>query len=157
MRAILSGLLTFLLLAALQLRAEVVIARDLRWSVTAVPRQANAGGQLELHFVLDIPDGIIVYSSDFAAALGPRPARFTFEPNDGVALNGPVQAIRPQRRTDRTFGTEYSYFAGRAEFVQKVRLLKTGTVLRGRINGQTCQEKDGVCTLFEEPFAIQLQ
>lgn len=145
-----------LLLAAFALRADVGTP-ELHWTISALPETADAGDEVELRFVAAIPAGTIVYSSDFSAPLGPRPARFTFEANDAIVLAGPVQAIRSQRRTDKTFGTEYSYFAGRAEFVQKARLLKDSATLKGQINGQTCQEKDGVCTLFKEPFAVELR
>jgi Ethanolamine utilization protein EutJ (predicted chaperonin) len=152
-----SALLAPLLLIASGLRADVASSPELHWAISAVPQTANVGDAVELRFIADIPDGTIVYSSDFAAPLGPRPARFTFEANDAIELAGAVQAVRAQRRTDKTFGTEYSYFSKRAEFVQKARLLKDGALLKGRINGQTCQEKDGVCALFEESFAIELR
>jgi hypothetical protein len=145
------------MLLAAALRAEIGGASELHWTVSAVPREAKAGDEIELHFVADIPEGVIVYSSDFTAALGPRPARFSFDANDAIELTEGVRAVQSKRRSDKTFGTEYSYFVGRAEFVQKARLLKDSAHVQGRIKGQTCREKDGVCTLFEEPFTIELR
>lgn len=146
-----------LVLGTSGLHADVASAPELHWTTSVLPQAANTGDEVELRFIAEIPDGTIVYSSDFAAPLGPRPARFTFEANDAIELVGGVQAVRSQRRKDQTFGTEYSYFAERAEFVQKARLLRDDATLKGRVNGQTCDEKSGVCTLFEERFTIELR
>lgn len=129
---------------------------DLQWQWHVEPSTLKAGDEAEIVFSATIPEGLILYSSDFDAELGPRPAKFAFESNDSVQLQGPVTAVQPQRRKDQAFGAEYRYFANHAEFRQRVRVLKTGTNLSGRIDGQTCQEKDGVCLLFREPFSVRL-
>lgn len=137
--------------------AEVAGAPQLQWNVTALPADADAGDEIVLQIVATIPADLIVYSSDFAAQLGPRPARLSVEPNDAVTLTGPLQAVGSQRRTDKVFGTQYSYFGGRAEFRQNVRLLQDSARVQGEIVGQTCDERDGVCTLFREPFTLELR
>jgi hypothetical protein len=129
---------------------------DLRWQWHVEPQHAQPGDEAEIVFSAAIPAGFILYSSDFQVPLGPRPAKFIFESSDAVELHGPIRAVNSQRRTDKTFGTEYTYFAERAEFRQKVRILKTGSEVSGRIDGQTCQEKDGLCALFKQPFVIRL-
>lgn len=129
---------------------------DLQWQWRVEPSTVKAGDEAEIVFSAEIPEGLILYSSDFDAELGPRPAKFVFEANDAVELQGPVTAVQSKRRKDKAFGTEYTYFANRAEFRQKVRVLKAGTDVAGHINGQTCQEKDGVCVLFKEQFSVRL-
>jgi hypothetical protein len=128
----------------------------LQWQTSVEPGTVKAGDEVEIVFSATIPEGQILYSSDFDVELGPRPTKFVFEANDAVELQGPITAVKSQRRKDKAFGTEYTYFEGRAEFRQKVRVLKTGANVTGRINGQTCQEKDGVCLLFKEPFSVRL-
>ncbi|WP_116812513.1 protein-disulfide reductase DsbD domain-containing protein [Steroidobacter cummioxidans] len=129
---------------------------DLQWQLRIEPQTVKAGDEAEIVFSASIPEGLILYSSDFDAELGPRPAKFVFAANDAVELQGPVSAVQAQRRKDKVFGSEYTYFANRAEFRQKVRVLKTGTDITGRIDGQTCQERDGTCFLFKEPFSVRL-
>lgn len=160
----------FLLPAALNLRALILIAASvlssasaaaaddasLHWQWRVEPSSVKPGEEAELVFSASIPEGFILYSSDFVAELGPRPAKFKFDSSDVIELLGPVKAVQSQRRKDKTFGSEYSYFASHAEFRQKVRVLKNGTDITGTINGQTCQEKDGLCLLIKEPFAIRL-
>jgi hypothetical protein len=127
----------------------------LQWQLSVVPATAKAGDEVELVFAADIAPGWILYASDFAAELGPRPARFTFEPDAGVELIGPVKAVRSLRRTDKTWNIEYSYFEKRAEFRQKVRLLEGSPVVSGRIDGQTCYETTGLCALFRKEFRLR--
>lgn len=129
---------------------------DLKWHWQVTPQSAKAGDEVELRFIADIPEGWILYSTDFKSELGPLPARFTFENNDSVALIGPVQAVNSSRRIDRNFGTEYAYFARQGEFRQKARLLKDADSINGQVKGQTCQEKDGLCALFTESFKVPL-
>jgi len=129
---------------------------EVKWQWRVEPAQPTVGGEAQLVFSADLPAGYILYASDFKAELGPRPARITFDANDTVEVQGPLAAVKSQRRTDKTFGTEYSYFAERAEFRQTIRVLKPGATVSGRIDAQTCQEKDGLCTLLKEPFAIRL-
>lgn len=143
-------------LALAMLSSALADETGLQWQWRVEPGKVNAGDEAEIVFSAAIPEGQILYSSDFAAELGPRPAKFVFEANDSVELQGSVSAVQSQRRKDKVFGTEYTYFANRAEFRQKVRVLKDGASVTGRIDGQTCQEKDGVCILFKEPFSIRL-
>lgn len=147
-------------IGSLVLLASACVAQaddGIAWKWRVEPAAAKPGEDATLIFSADIPAGSILYSSDFKAELGPRPAKFVFEPSDSVALEGPVEAVQAQRKKDKTFGMEYSYFAGRAEFRQKVRVLKPGAMLSGRIDAQTCQEKDGLCLLLKEPFAVRFE
>lgn len=143
-------------LALASLSAAWADETGLQWQWRTEPSTVKAGDEAEIVFSAAIPDGLILYSSDFAAELGPRPAKFVFETSDAVELKGPITAVQSQHRKDKVFGTEYTYFEKRAEFRQKVRVLKSGANLVGRIDGQTCQEKDGVCVLFKEPFSVRL-
>jgi len=149
--------LSVLVLAACALDAHADEEPAVKWHWQVTPQTAKAGDEVELHVVADIPAGWILYSSDFKAEMGPRPAKFVFAANDSVELLGPVQAVKSQRLKDKTFGTEYAYFAKQGEFLQKARLLKDSGTIAGQINGQTCQEKDGLCSLFKQPFSVSLQ
>lgn len=152
------SLRAFLLATIVAIAASTAVAQDvpLQWQWRVEPSTAKPGDAAELVFSATIPAGFILYSSDFVAEIGPRPAKFTFDNSDAIELQGPITAVQSQRRKDKTFGSEYSYFEHRAEFRQKIRVLKTGTRVSGRINGQTCQERDGLCFLFKESFAIPL-
>jgi len=142
----------FAVLAFLPLTSGAQVP-DLRWEYSVT---SSAAGEAEIIFTAAIPDGWILYSSDFKAELGPRAARFKFEPNDAVQVVGEIEAVKSSRRTDKNFGIEYAYFTKRAEFRQRVRIASGAASVSGQINGQTCQEVDGLCTLFKQPFQIQM-
>jgi thiol:disulfide interchange protein DsbD len=152
------ALRTFLVCACLALATASVAADEpsLQWRWHIEPSGAQVGDQAELVFSAEIPAGFIVYASDFSGELGPRPAKLSIDSNDAIELSGALQAVNSQRRRDQTFGTEYSYFAGHAEFRQKIRVLRKAVTIAARIDGQTCQENDGLCALFREPFSIAL-
>ena len=130
--------------------------QTLRWHVALVPAQAKPGDDVEIVFKADIGSGWILYSSDFELEIGPRPAKFTFDPNPALSLIGPVQAIGSKPKKDATFGSEYKYFASHAEFRQKARLVAPLKSVTGRIDAQTCFEESGVCELFREKFSASL-
>jgi thiol:disulfide interchange protein DsbD len=131
-------------------------ADTVRWTVHVVPEHPKPGDALEIVFTADIPSGWILYSSDFSADIGPRPARFSFDATPGVDLVEGVRAIKSLRRKDKTWNTAYRYFEGRAEFRQRAKLTAPVQAIAGRIDGQTCFEESGLCKLFHETFAANL-
>jgi Thiol:disulfide interchange protein DsbD, N-terminal len=128
----------------------------LRWYVNVVPAQGAPADVVDVVFTADIASGWILYSSDFEVEIGPRPAKITFDPNPSLTRLGAIVAPGSQRKKDHTFGTEYSYFSGRAEFRQRVRLLAPLKAVSGRIDGQTCFEESGLCELFHESFSASV-
>jgi hypothetical protein len=130
--------------------------QTLRWHVAVVPAQAKPGDEVEVVFTADIGSGWILYSSDFEVEIGPRPAKFTFDASPALSLVGPVTAIGSKWKKDASLGTEYSYFATRAEFRQKAKVLAPVQSVSGRIDAQTCFEASGVCELFREKFSAAL-
>jgi thiol:disulfide interchange protein DsbD len=120
------------------------------------PAHPKPGDTIELVFTADIASGWILYSSDFSVDIGPRPARFSFEPTTGLELIEGVRAIKSLRRKDKTWNAAYAYFEGRAEFRQKAKLTAPIKRIAGRIDGQTCFEESGLCTLFRETFTASL-
>jgi hypothetical protein len=128
----------------------------LRWTVQVTPAHPQPGDTVELVFTADIASGWILYSSDFSTDIGPRPARFQFEPTDGLELIEGVHPVNSLRRKDKTWKTEYAYFERRAEFRQKAKLTAPVKTIAGRIDGQTCFEENGLCELFRKTFTANL-
>ena len=127
-------------------------AQPVHWTVELTPAGAKAGDEVEIVFDAQIASGWILYSSDFNLEIGPRPAKFTFDPNAGLALVGAIQPVKPEWKTDRTLGGKYSFFSQHAQFRQKARLTAEAGEVSGRITGQTCFEENGLCQLFRETF-----
>ena len=127
------------------------------WQVRLEPQPAQAGQEADMVFSAEIADGWILYSSDFKAELGPRPARFRFDPTDTTTLVGPVRAVRALHRKDRAFRMEYTYFEGRAEFRQHLQIRTRPALISGHIEGQACHEADGTCTLIHQEFHLRVE
>jgi len=131
-------------------------SEPLSWTVQVSPEHPQPGDTVELVFTADIASGWILYSSDFSLEIGPRPARFSFEPTPGVELIDSVRAVKSLRRKDKSLKAEYAYFERRAEFRQKVKLTAPVKTIAGRIDGQTCFEENGLCQLFRKTFTTNL-
>ncbi|HVY80537.1 MAG TPA: protein-disulfide reductase DsbD domain-containing protein [Steroidobacteraceae bacterium] len=136
--------------------ANAAQSDTVQWRVQVLPAHARPGDTAELVFTAEIAPGWILYSSDFSAEIGPRPARFTLDPTPGLAPIEGVRAVHSLRRKDKTLKTEYAYFERHAEFRQKVKLTAPVTTITGRINGQTCFEQSGLCQLFQKTFTATL-
>lgn len=128
-------------------------AQAAQWSVALSNPSAAVGDEIEVILTARIAPHWIVYSSDFKADLGPQPTRFLFDPADSFRPLGDIVSVNPKRKKDPTWETEFGYFEERAEFRQKIKVLKPSPTITGVIKGQLCNERDGTCTLFEEKFS----
>ncbi len=127
-------------------------SKTTQWSVAFSKPAAAVGEEIEVIITARIAPHWIVYSSDFKAEIGPQPTQFLFDATDTFRPLGEITSVNPKRKKDKTWDTEFGYFEERAEFRQKIKVLKAGAVVTGRIKGQLCNERDGTCTLFDEKF-----
>lgn len=132
-------------------------AGELAWRTHLEP-VPGAPGQVDVVFTSPVSEGWIVYASDFTPGdFGPRPAK--------ARLQGggqPVEALRSvgaRSGTGKNFAGEYSYtyFAGQASFRQRVALEAGARQVSGVLDGQSCFEESGLCTLFRESFALAVE
>lgn len=133
-----------------------------RWTFTTSPsgikeNLLESGDQIDLIFTATLDKDWLVYSSDFKADMGPQPTTFEFMPDDTFEFVGSVEPIAPKRKKDKTWDTEVSYFTPKAEFRQRIRVLKPDYGVRGIIRGQYCSEKKGLCVPFEQIFGFSVQ
>jgi hypothetical protein len=125
-----------------------------KYSLSTPPR---AGQEIELVFTATIPAGWLMYSNDFDPDLGPMITTFTFTPHASYKLVGKPVPVNPKRKHDEVFEGEVSYFSGKAEFRQKVKILSSNPVIKGEIEYQICNEKDGLCVMFYPEFEFKPQ
>ncbi len=119
---------------------------------TVLPEHLEVGDEFDLIFTAKLDKEWLLYSSDFKGDVGPQPTAFYFEPDDSFETVGEVKPIAPKRKKDRVWETDVSYFTQKAEFRQRIRLLKPDYRVTGVIKGQLCSEKNGVCVPFERLF-----
>jgi hypothetical protein len=142
------------LISAIPVGAEEDAARAVRWSWQLVPGDAQPGTEAELVLVAHIAPHWVVYSSDFAAELGPQPTRLKKKPQSTLQLTEPLRSIGAQRRKDEQLNIEYGYFAERAELRQRLRLPTDGSPVEATLVGQACHEADGTCHLIRQDLSI---
>jgi thiol:disulfide interchange protein DsbD len=56
-----------------------------------------------------------------------------------------VQPVKPKKKYSDIFEGEYTYFTGKGEFRQTVKILKANPKITGSIDYQVCSEIDGKC------------
>ncbi len=129
---------TVALLASTALVSPLLADEDgagaVQWS-WRIETNGAAKNELTLVATAKIPEGYIVYGSDFKGALGPRPSRLRITDASSAQADGELQSVAAHRRTDKALGTEYSYFEHQAEFRQKLRRPDGATRVTGRVEG----------------------
>lgn len=141
------------LCALLSPAASASETAPVQWTF-ALARPAAIGEEVDLIITARIAPDWIVYSSDFKADLGPQPTRLVLGASDTFQPIGDLTSVSPKRKKDPTWDTEFGYFEQRAEFRQRIKVLKPALALTGQIRGQLCNEHNGTCTLFDHPFKL---
>jgi hypothetical protein len=124
------------------------------WKVTVSNTAAQPGQELELIFSADIDENWKLYSSDFKGDIGPLPTKFGFDQTEAYKLIGEITPVEPKKMVDPTWDVAYTYFTKKAEFRQKIILVKKDYIIKGTIKGLLCSSKDGICVPFEESFQV---
>jgi len=144
-------LLLFLALGGLARAAD---RSELVWHGQLAPASPRPGDTAELIVAAELPPHALVYSSDFKSDIGPQPTVLDLAGSEGIELIGPVRSVEAKRKHDKTWDIELGYFEARAELRQTVRIVRPDFVLRGKVAGQLCDEKEGTCTLFTERLSV---
>lgn len=131
------------------------VLKTTTWDFSTSKTEVKVGETVELIFKPEIIKEWYLYSSDFDPNLGPTVTTFNFEPNSTYELVGKVKAINPKKKYDDIWGGEYTYFVGKGEFRQKVKILKENPKIPVTINYQTCTDKDGKCIPYDEEFTFE--
>lgn len=125
-----------------------------QWKVTVSNSSAKTGEETELIFSAVIDKNWKLYSSDFKGDIGPLPTEFIFGETDSYKLIGNIIAVKPRKTVDPTWDVAYTYFLEKAEFRQKIKLVKKDFAVNGIIKGLLCSNKDGICVPFQESFQV---
>ncbi len=125
------------------------------WETKTSKTEAKIGEELDLIFTCKIEKDWYMYSSDFSEDVGPVVAFFDFTKNPTYQLIGKIKPIGNHKHFDDVFGGEVSTFVGKAEFRQKVKILKPNPVIKVSVEYQECSQVTGVCVLFNNDFEFR--
>lgn len=130
------------------------VLKPAKWTYEVSKKEVKAGEQVDLIFYATLDKDWYIYSSDFDPELGPQVTTFTFKPDDSYQLVGKVKPVGPKKKYSDIFEGEYTYFTGKAEFRQTVKILKPDPKIEGSSEYQVCTDVTGQCIPFEDDFSF---
>lgn len=120
------------------------------WSHSFSKKEIMVGDFVELVFTAPVPEPYYVYSNDFVCEFGAEPASFAFEDNGTYQLVGKPIPLNPKKKFDDIFQCDISIFKKKAEFRQKLRVLKENFSISGAMHYQMCS--DEACVQHDYEF-----
>jgi cytochrome c biogenesis protein CcdA len=102
-----------------------------------------------------IDDGWYLYTQDIADN-GPIPTSFTFENEAGdFEIIGEVRESESNKKFDKVFEMDLSYFGGSAIFIQRIKLGKSDvSIVNGLVDFQSCDDEKCIFESAELEFNI---
>jgi hypothetical protein len=98
-----------------------------------------------------------MYANDFDASLGPIVAFFDFKKHPSYKIVGKLKPIGTKKIFDDVWNGTVSKFFHKAEFRQKVKILRTNPVIKIAVEFQECSEVSGMCVNFEDDLEFKLK
>lgn len=148
-------LIPFLLLGLAPLLLKAQLQQKPTWETKTSKSEVKIGEEIELIFTSKIQKDWYMYSSDFSESVGPTVARFDFEKHPSYQLVGKLKPVGNHKHFDEVFEGEVSTFTGKAEFRQKVKILKANPVIKVALEFQECSQITGMCVLFDDEIVIK--
>ena len=145
-------LLFIFLISGIHLKGQIL--DPAKWTTATSVNEIEVGQELDLIFNAVIDQNWYLYSSDFDPDLGPMVTEFTFEPNESYELIGEIRPINPKKKYDELWEGEYTYFVGKGQFRQTVKVLTPDFKVSGSYSYQVCSDIDGKCIPFDEEFVF---
>ncbi len=130
------------------------VQRHATWTHSFSKSEVKVGETVELIFKATITPGWYLYSSDFDADLGPTLTEITLTPDASFEKVGKLKPINPKKKYEEVWQGNVTYFTGKAEFRQTVRILKENPTIKAAANYQTCSEISGLCVLGDNDFVF---
>ncbi len=146
----------FILLFASSLAASAQILKPAKWTFTPSKTSAKVGETIDLVFTAKIDADWYMYSSELKVD-GPLPTEAKFTKNDTYTLVGKLVPVKPKEKFDDIWGGKVQYFEHEAKFIQKVKITKANPVIEGKIECQTCTNKDGKCVPNKDKFKFDVK
>jgi len=148
----LPGIIILLVAGCMNLQAQIL--QPATWTVTTSKHEVKVGETFDVIFNVVIDNDWYLYSSDFDPDLGPMVTEFMFNPDDSYERVGDIRPVNPKKKYDDLWEGEYTYFTGKAQFRQTVRVLAPDLKISGSYSYQVCSDIDGKCIPFDDEFTI---
>ena len=135
MRRILT--LLFLVTSAFTLKSQVL--EPVTWTFNSV--KTSAENNYEIVMTAAIEGNWHLYAMDIAEG-GPIATSFSFESPSGFTLSGKPYAVdKPEVKFDNSFGMDIGMHSEKAEFRQKIIVIKYPVTVKGFVTFMSCDDK----------------
>jgi thiol:disulfide interchange protein len=124
------------------------------WSYDASNKEVKVGDEIEIIFRVAVIENWYIYSSDIDPEIGPTPTTVEFEENSSFELIGDLIPIEPKKKYEDIWGADITYFTGKGEFRQRLKVLSKDLKLSGLLDFQTCSDVTGQCIPSDQEFTI---
>ncbi len=147
-------IILFLCFIGTNIQAQIL--KPAKWTISSSKTNAKVGETIDIVFQAKIDDNWYMYSSELKVD-GPLPTSVNFTKNETFQPIGKLVAIKPKEKYDEIWGGKVAYFEHEAKFIQKVKILKSNPTIEGKVECQTCTNKDGKCVPNKEKFKIEIK
>lgn len=130
------------------------IIKPVKWTFKASEAKPKVGQTIDLVFTGKIEKDWYMYSSELKVD-GPSPTELELTTNSTFQKVGKLVAVNPKEKYDKIWEGTIHYFVKEAKFIQKVKILKSGAIIEGKINSYTCTVKDGSCIPNKDKFSFK--
>ena len=149
-------LLSILLLFTLSTINYAQKVNPAKWTCALSKPNPAVGETVDIIFTVNIQKDWYLYSSDFDPDLGPIVTTIKLKPDESYEAIGSLKAINPSKKFDKEiWNGEYTYFKGKAEFRQSVKILKDKVNIEGSYDSQSCSDVTGQCVPVKGPFLLE--
>ena len=125
--------LGFLLLFTLTTgKANAQKINPAKWSWTLSKPNPAVGETVDVIFTITTDKTWHHFASDFDPNVGPIVTTIKFKPSDSFELVGNLKSINPIKKHDEIFDGDVSYFEGKGELRQTIKILKENRQLNNR-------------------------
>lgn len=100
----------------------------------------KTGDVIEVIFKMDVPEGLHLYSTYNKCDVGPLPFVINFDESKSYCKVGNLYSVGDKKVIDDAFNCEVGEFFLKAEFRQKIKVLKNDIKITGTYEGQWCTE-----------------
>ncbi|MBO0937364.1 thioredoxin family protein [Fibrella sp. HMF5335] len=120
------------------------------------PAKAKVGDVVTLKITARSKEGWHMYAAKTNPKIefGPQPTVLTLAKNSTYKLVGGLESVGYQTKYEEAFEGDVYQMPNPAIFIQKIKLLAVKPILKGTIEGQTCQE---VCVNVNDDFDLSKQ
>lgn len=146
--------LYLLLLLLTGFSASAQFQKHARFEITTSASKAAVGDEVEIVFRATIDRDWYLYSSDIDPDIGPTPTSVTLEPHPSFQPVGKLRPIGAQKKFDKIWEADITFFENRATFRQTVKILTKDPVIKGEIDFLTCSNVSGLCVPGNDEFLV---